>query len=65
MSQASPTPLFDQEMTAQLRAALEDQRDAAARGDAGAAESAAARVADLRELLARHEGGSGSAVVAA
>ena len=65
MSHTSPTPLFDQEMTAQLRAALEDQRAAAARGDDGAADDAAARVADLRELLARQDRGTACADAAA
>jgi len=56
MSRTSTTPLFDHEMGEQLRAALEDERAALARGDVGAADDAAARLADLREVLARHHG---------
>ncbi|NAZ88098.1 hypothetical protein [Kineococcus indalonis] len=46
-------PVFTAELTAQTERALAEQRTAELRGDAEAAEVAAARVADLRELHAR------------
>ncbi len=46
-------PTFTAELTAQVELALSEQREAEVRGDAEAAEVAAGRVADLRELHAR------------
>ena len=51
----TPAPTFTAELAAQVELALAEQREAAARGDCCAAETAAGRVLDLRELQARHE----------
>ncbi|WP_432497293.1 hypothetical protein [Kineococcus gypseus] len=47
---------FTAELTAQVELALAEQRAAEERGDTDAAEDAAGRVLDLRELHARSTG---------
>ena len=49
------SPAFVAEITTQIEMALQQQREASARGDASEEEVALGRVADLRELQARYE----------
>lgn len=51
---AGPVSLFEAEIASQLHLAAEELRQATLSGDAAAAESAADRLADLRDLHRHH-----------